>query len=212
VRIGTIRKTRPFRPKPARSDERALVPLLRATELVDAGAGRHLEQVGHYAGLAAGALGLPEQESNAIASACRLHDIGKLGVPDEILLKPGALSATERLLMERHSSIGHRILADSGSQFLDLAASIALTHHEWFDGRGYPNGLAGAEIPLVGRIATVADAFDALTSDRIYRPAAPEEEAARVLRESAGSQFDPDVVDAFLNSLDLDDVSGPREH
>jgi HD-GYP domain-containing protein (c-di-GMP phosphodiesterase class II) len=166
-------------------NERALQPLLRATELVDAGAGHHLEQVGHYSGVAARALGLAEPRSRAIASACRLHDIGKLGVPDEILLKPGALNEPERKLMERHSTIGHRILADSGTSILDLAASIALTHHEWYDGRGYPQGLAGDTIPHA--------------------------EAARILREAAGSQFDPDVVSALLDSLELDDVSRPGE-
>ena len=194
-----------------RGSERALQPLLRATELVDAGAGRHLEQVGRYSGVAARALGLEEQRSRAIASACRLHDIGKLGVPDEILLKPGALSDPERRLMERHAAIGHRILVDSGTRLLDLAASIALTHHEWYDGSGYPQGLAGEEIPLIGRIAAVADAFDALTSDRVYRPGATPEEAARVLREASGSQFDPEVVAAFLDSIELDDVSRPGE-
>jgi HD-GYP domain-containing protein (c-di-GMP phosphodiesterase class II) len=132
-------------------------------------------------------------------------------VPDEILLKPGALNEPERKLMERHSTIGHRILADSGTSFLDLAASIALTHHEWYDGRGYPQRLAGNTIPLVGRIGAVADAFDALTSDRVYRPALSHAEAARILREAAGSQFDPDVVSALLDSLELDDVSRPGE-
>ena len=190
---------------------RALQPLLRATELVDAGAGRHLEQVGRYSGVAARALGLPEQRSRAIASACRLHDIGKLGVPDEILLKPGALSGPERRLMERHAAIGYRILVDSGTRLLDLAASIALTHHEWYDGCGYPQGLVGEEIPLIGRIAAVADAFDALTSDRVYRPGATPEEAARVLRDASGSQFDPEVVASFLDSIELDDVSRPGE-
>jgi putative two-component system response regulator len=212
VRVRTRQRSRLVREgRTGRGSERALQPLLRATELVDAGAGRHLEQVGRYSGVAARALGLEEQRSRAIASACRLHDIGKLGVPDEILLKPGALSDPERRLMERHAAIGHRILVDSGTRLLDLAASIALTHHEWYDGSGYPQGLAGEEIPLIGRIAAVADAFDALTSDRVYRPGATPEEAARVLREASGSQFDPEVVAAFLDSIELDDVSRPGE-
>jgi putative two-component system response regulator len=212
MRVRTREASRLVREgRTGRSGEQALQPLLRATELVDAGAGRHLEQVGRYSGVAARALGLPEQRSRAIASACRLHDIGKLGVPDEILLKPGALSDPERRLMERHAAIGHRILVDSGTRLLDLAASIALTHHEWYDGSGYPQGLAGEEIPLTGRIAAVADAFDALTSDRVYRPGATPEEAARVLRESSVSQFDPDVVAAFLDSVELDDVSRPGQ-
>ena len=212
MRVRTRQGSRLVREgRTGRGGERALQPLLRATELVDAGAGRHLEQVGRYSGVAARALGLEEQRSRAIASACRLHDIGKLGVPDEILLKPGALSDPERRLMERHAAIGHRILVDSGTPLLDLAASIALTHHEWYDGSGYPQGLVDDDIPLVGRIAAVADAFDALTSDRVYRAAATPEEAARVLREASGSQFDPDVVAAFLDSIELDDVSRPGD-
>lgn len=183
-------------------NERPLQPLLRATELVDAGAGRHLEQVGHYSGVAARALGLAEPRSRAIASACRLHDIGKLGVPDEILLKPGALNEPERKLMERHSTIGHRILADSGTSILDLAASIALTHHEWYDGRGYPQGLAGEQIPLEGRIVAIADVFDALLSDRSYRPALSVDEAVTVIREGRGMHFDPQIVDVLLGHLE----------
>lgn len=210
MRVAVRRGSRAPRPvRTRRSGEHALKPLLRATELVDAGAGRHLEQVGRYSGLAARALGLDELRSRTIASACRLHDIGKLGVPDKILLKPGALTDPERGLMQRHSTIGHRILAESGTPFLDLAACVALTHHEWYDGRGYPQGLSGDDIPQVGRIAAVADAFDALTSDRVYRPACSRAEAASVLRAAAGSQFDPEVVSAFLDALELDDVPRP---
>jgi putative two-component system response regulator len=212
VRVASRRTSRGGRAlRPFATRERTLQPLLRATELVDAGAGRHLEQVGRYSGVAARALGLAEPRSREIASACRLHDIGKLGVPDEILLKPGALTEPERRLMERHSEIGHRILANSGTAILDLAASIALTHHEWWDGHGYPQGLAQDEIPLVGRIAAVADAFDALTSDRVYRLALSHEEAGEILRRAADSQFDPDVVSVFLDALELDDVSRPGE-
>jgi two-component system, response regulator RpfG len=209
VSAGAPRSAR--RAQSRKHGERALRPLLRATELVDAGAGRHLEQVGRYAGVAARGLGFSEPECRAIASACRLHDIGKLGVPDEILLKPGPLTPPERSLMEGHAAIGHRILAQSGSSFLDLAASIALTHHEWFDGAGYPHGLGEDEIPWPGRIAAVADAFDALTSDRVYRRAATPTEAIRILREGAGSQFDPRVVEAFLDAIELDDVPRPGE-
>jgi HD-GYP domain-containing protein (c-di-GMP phosphodiesterase class II) len=181
-----------------------LEPLLRAAELVDAGTGRHLNRVAFYAGLTAHALGLEDSRCELISSACRLHDIGKLGVSGEILRKPGPLSASERREMERHSAIGHDILADTGSELLELAAEVALTHHEWFDGRGYPNALRGDEISLVGRIAAVADAFDALTSDRVYRPAVSRAEAVRLLRSASGSQFDPAVVDAFLESVEKD--------
>lgn len=207
MRVTTI-----MRPRARRRADRAasrprngaggLEPLLRAAELVDAGTGRHLNRVAFYAGLTARALGLEDSRCESISSACRLHDIGKLGVPGEILRKPGPLSAPERRAMERHSAIGHDILADTGSELLELAAEVALTHHEWFDGRGYPNALRGDEIPLVGRIAAVADAFDALTSDRVYRPAVSREEAVRLLRAASGSQFDPAVVDAFLESVE----------
>ena len=119
----------------------------------------------------------------------------------------GGWTRHQRKLMQRHSTIGHRILADSGTGILDLAASIALTHHEWYDGRGYPEGLAGDSIPLVGRIAAVADAFDAPDERPRLSARSPHSEAARILREASGSQFDPDVVNAFLDSLELDDVS-----
>ncbi len=113
--------------------------------------------------------------------------------------------------MERHAETGHRMLSGSGSPLLNLAATIALTHHERFDGAGYPHGLAGEDIPLVGRIVAVADVFDALTSDRVYKSAMPIDKAVSIIREGAGSQFDPDVVDAFVDALD-DILAARLEH
>lgn len=202
---ATAKTTRPRRRSRVRrrSELRALTPLLRAAELADAGTGRHLDRVATYAAKASRGLGLDESTASSIASACRLHDIGKLAVPTEILRKPGPLSTAERRVMERHTAAGHAILANAGSPLLDLAAEIALTHHEWVDGRGYPGAMQGDEIPLAGRIAAVADAFDALTSDRVYRPAFSKDAAARILRRAAGSQFDPAVVDAFLAAIGI---------
>jgi len=135
-----------------------------------------------------------------IRTANPLHDVGKIAVPDAILLKRGSLSARERSAMETHTESGYRILAGSGSPLLDLAATIALTHHERYDGNGYPRRLRGLEIPLEGRIVAVADVFDALTSDRTYRRRLAHEDAIAMIRAGRGSQFDPDVVDSFVDS------------
>ena len=127
-----------------------------------------------------------------------------------MLLKPGALDDDERTLIEGHAEIGYRILAGSGSELLDLAASIALTHHERFDGSGYPAGLGGPEIPVEGRIAAVADVYDALTSDRVYRPAYPDDIALDLMLDGRGTQFDPDVLDAFLATTRPDLLAQPE--
>ena len=180
------------------SHEEMVRRLAVAAEFRDVQTGRHVERVGGTCELIARALGLDESFSESIRVASPLHDIGKIGIPDHVLLKPGPLTAEERALIEGHAEIGHRILTGAGSELLDLAASIALTHHERYDGSGYPRGLFGAEIPIEGRIAAVADVFDALTSDRVYRPAYSVESALEMMREGGGSQFDPDVLDAFL--------------
>ena len=176
-------------------------PLLRASATADVDGGRHVNRVGRYAGLTAKTLGLEWARCSELASSCRLHDIGKLGVPNRILLKPAALTPGERRIVEQHTAIGYRILAGSGSELLDLAATIALTHHERFDGGGYPHGLAGEEIPLAGRIAAVADVYDALTSRRVYRDALSSEEATALMLAGSGSHFDPDVLGAFLHAV-----------
>src|SRR5262249_33484744 len=126
------------------------------------------------------------------------HDIGKIGIPDHVLLKPGPLDDGERSLIEQHAEIGYRILTGSGSELLDLAASIALSHHERWDGAGYPMRLRGQEIPLEGRIVAVADVFDAPPSDRVYRAAFTAEAALEIMIAGRATQFDPAVLDAFL--------------
>ena len=139
-------------------------------------------------------LGLDEDRCQLLRDASPLHDIGKIAIPDDILLKRGPFTDEERRTMQRHAEIGHRLLSGSASEVLDLAATIALTHHERWDGNGYPYGIAGEAIPLEGRIASVADVFDALTADRVYRQALPAEEALAMMREQRGAQFDPLIL------------------
>jgi excisionase family DNA binding protein len=153
----------------------------------------------HYCALLAVPFGL-DRDTMLVAS--RLHDLGTIAVADSILLKPGPLTAAERAQMERHAEIGYELLEGSRSELLDVAAMIAWTHHEWFDGNGYPRGLRGDEIPLDGRVAAVADVFDALNTDRVFRPRVPRRQAVEILREGRGGHFDPNVVDAFLSRMD----------
>jgi response regulator RpfG family c-di-GMP phosphodiesterase len=152
-----------------------------------------------YSQLIALRLGLSDHDQEMMRQAAPMHDVGKLGTPDQILLKPGPLTAQEFESMKRHSAVGYEILKDSASPVLQMAAQIALSHHERFDGGGYPGGLAGEAIPLPGRMVAVADVFDALTSDRPYKRAWQIERAADFLRQGRSTHFDPDCVDAFLS-------------
>ena len=147
-------------------------------------------------------LGLGDAFAEDLLMAAPMHDVGKLGIPDSILLKPGKLTPEEFAVMKRHPQIGHDILKDSSSSILRLGATIALTHHEKFDGSGYPHGLAGESIPIEGRIVAVADVFDALTSARPYKPAWPMSRAVALLREGRGTHFDPACVDALFHAWD----------
>ena len=147
-------------------------------------------------------LGLGDEQILLLRAAAPMHDVGKIATPAEILRKPGPLTPEERKEMERHTEVGHRILSGSESELLQMAARIALTHHEWFDGSGYPRGLAGEEIPIEGRIVAVADVFDALLSDRPYRPGMSVEEAAALIRQGSGSHFDPEVAEVLLEHLE----------
>jgi putative two-component system response regulator len=131
-----------------------------------------------------------------------MHDVGKIGIPDRIMVKPGRLTDDERKVMEAHTEMGHRILAGSDVDLLDLAALMALTHHERIDGTGYPAGLAGDDIPIEGRITAVADVFDALTSDRVYRPAFQPDEAREMMEKERGTQFDAGLLDLFFGAFD----------
>jgi putative two-component system response regulator len=181
------------------SREETIQRLSRAVEYRDTETGGHIERMSRYCALLAERLGL---DAEGVRIASPMHDVGKIGVPDRILLKPGKLTAAERRVMEEHSEIGRDLLAGSGNELLELAAMIAWTHHEKVDGSGYPRGLAGEEIPLEGRITAVADVFDALTSDRVYRAAFSLEKSLAIMREGHGTQFDPLVLDLFLDSID----------
>jgi PAS domain S-box-containing protein/putative nucleotidyltransferase with HDIG domain len=159
---------------------------------------QHTERVGHIAARLALALELPAGQVTLVRQGAPLHDVGKLAIPDCILLKPGRLTEEEFAVMKTHAELGARLLSSGSSRVLQTAAVIAATHHERWDGEGYPHGMTGDEIPLVGRIVAVADVFDALTHDRPYKQAWPIERACAEIERSAGSQFDPRVVAAFL--------------
>ncbi|WP_334133573.1 HD-GYP domain-containing protein [Tepidimonas sp.] len=185
-----------------RREQETVLRLSRAAEYRDPETGSHLLRMSHYAQLIARVIGLPAAEQDLLLEASPMHDVGKVGIPDAILLKPGRLDEAEFTIMKRHPQIGYEILAGSQAPLLQAAATIALAHHEKFDGSGYPNGLAGDAIPLYGRIVAVADVFDALTSERPYKKAWPMERARAFLQEQAGRHFDPRLVDAFLSAWD----------
>lgn len=183
-------------------ERETIVRLARAAEFRDPETGAHIQRMARYSALIAERLSQPEDFVSDLLLAAPMHDVGKLGIPDHILLKPGALSPDEREVMKRHTSIGYDILKDSASRAVQLGASIALSHHEKFDGTGYPNQLGGHDIPLEGRIVAVADVFDAISSSRPYKRAWPLEKAVALLVEGRGRHFDPDCVDVFLDHLD----------
>jgi len=177
-----------------------ILRLSRAAEYRDEHTGEHIRRMAHYCALVARKLGLNEEAVESILYAAPLHDIGKIGIPDQILLKPGPLNEKEWEIMKRHTEIGAEILRGTQSGFVKVGEIVALYHHERWDGQGYPRGLKGSEIPLAARIVAVADVFDALTSDRPYRKAFPVEEAFEIIREGLGHQFDPKVGRVFLES------------
>jgi putative two-component system response regulator len=184
------------------SREETIVRLAIAAEYRDDETARHIQRMSRYSALLASAAGWDAERVEILRLATQMHDIGKIGIPDKVLLKPRALTPGERAIMEQHAEIGYRILADSDSHLLQLAATIAWTHHERLDGSGYPRGLRGDEIPVEGRIAAIADVFDALTSDRVYRKRYPLVEALRMIRAGRGTTFDADLLDLFLGSID----------
>lgn len=174
--------------------------LSRAVEYYDGETAAHVERVGAHAAAIARALDLTADHVELIRLAAPLHDLGKIGVPTAVLRKHGSLDDVERTVMQHHTELGRELLAGSDNELLDLAALIAWTHHERWDGTGYPRKLAGAGIPLEGRIVAVADAFDAMTNDRPYRSARSVGDAIAVIHRERGAAFDPDVVDAFLGA------------
>jgi putative two-component system response regulator len=213
--------------------------LARAAEYRDDDTGHHVVRVGKYVRIVAEAMGICGRELDTLEQASQLHDVGKIGIPDYVLLKPGKLTAEEFAIIQTHSLIGDRILErctqeeeialvghtelgaamlDVGhSHVLDLARRIALTHHEWWNGEGYPYGLRGDDIPLAGRITAVADVFDALSTRRCYKDAFPVEECFSIMEAKRGAQFDPHVLDKFLENRErilnvkmqyVDDIDG----
>jgi putative two-component system response regulator len=172
-----------------------------AAEYKDNETGLHVIRMSHFARLLAVAAGMNEHEADDLLHAAPMHDVGKIGIPDRILQKPGPLDAEEWKVMQGHAAIGAEIIGEHGSAMLSLARNIALTHHEKWDGSGYPNGLAGEAIPLEGRIVAIADVFDALTSRRPYKSAWSEEEALDHLRQQKGRHFDPALVELFIEQM-----------
>ncbi|MGH3066193.1 MAG: HD domain-containing phosphohydrolase, partial [Gaiellaceae bacterium] len=199
--LDTVARLRRSERELQRAHAETIRRLGHAAEFRDSETGGHIERMSRLCALLGRRLGLDDERCELLRLASPLHDIGKIGISDEILLKPGPLTTHERETMQGHAELGYRVLAGSQSELLELAAEIAWTHHERFDGRGYPRGLGGEEIPLAGRIASVADVFDALTSDRVYRPAFGLDETVELMRRGRGTQFDPLVLDAFLDSI-----------
>ena len=175
--------------------------LATAIDVRDDHTGEHAARTAEYAYAIARRLGLSDTEAHVLRLAVPLHDIGKIAIPDAILHKPGPLTLGERLMVETHAETGYRMLAGSGDELLEIAATIAWTHHERIDGSGYPRGLVGTEIPAVSRLTAVADVADALMSSRPYRAAYTRERAVEMLLEQRGSRLDADMVDALVAEI-----------
>jgi response regulator RpfG family c-di-GMP phosphodiesterase len=170
----------------------------QAAEARDGETGLHIQRIGHLSRALGMAHGMSVTEADLLQQASAMHDVGKIGIPDRILLKPGRLEQSERTLMQTHTTIGAGILSGSTSPLLQMAEEIALTHHERFDGSGYPNGLRGEEIPVPGRICAIVDVFDALMSARTYKDAWTLDAALDELRDGRGTHFDPELLDEFI--------------
>ena len=186
-----------------RDRERELIfRISRAAEFRDPETGAHIQRMAHYSQIIARGLDLDAATQKLLLEAAPMHDVGKIGIPDYILLKPGKLTFEEFEVMKGHARLGHELLKDSHSEIIRAGAQIAIAHHEKYDGSGYPHGLKGTAIPLFGRIVAVADVFDALTSERPYKKAWALEEALHFLEEGRGKHFDPLCVEAFISGWD----------
>ncbi|MEZ5719231.1 MAG: HD domain-containing protein [Burkholderiaceae bacterium] len=186
----------------AHAHHQSLFMLALAAEYKDDDTGVHIVRIGFLAEALALYLGLPRDFALQLRKAAPMHDVGKIGIPDSVLKKPGGFTPDERQIMDRHAVIGWELLGKSRIELFQLAAEVALTHHERWDGTGYPQGLAGEEIPLSGRIVSVVDFYDALTMDRVYRTAFSHARAMEMVQEQRGKAFDPDVVDCFVQHSD----------
>jgi putative two-component system response regulator len=183
------------------SREETIQRLAIAAEYRDSATAQHIQRMSHYCELLARRHGLSTERCDLIRTASPMHDIGKIGTPDHVLLKPGKFTQDEFNVIAQHAEIGYRILAGSDAEILNVAATIALTHHERWDGSGYPRKLKGEAIPIEGRIASIADAFDALTTARVYKPAFAFDHAVDLMSKHRGEHFDPELLDVFLASL-----------
>jgi putative two-component system response regulator len=190
-------------------ERETVIRLCKAAEFRDPETGAHILRMAHFSQLIARELGMSVADQDLLLEAAPMHDIGKVGVADKIMLKPGKLDEQEFAIMKGHAMIGYELLKGSSSKVLQAGAEIAKGHHEKFDGSGYPDGIKGADIPIFSRIVAVADVFDALTSERPYKKAWEIEAAVDFLNNGAGSHFDPDCVKAFLNAWE--DVMAVRE-
>ncbi len=182
--------------------EETIYRLVTASGYRDEETGGHVRRTGLFSEVLARAAGWSDAEADAIRLAAPMHDVGKIGIPDHILRKPGRLTADEYEVMKRHTLIGAAMLAGSSSSLLGLAAEIARYHHERWDGKGYPHGLAGEAIPASARILAIVDVYDALTHDRVYRPALPVDKSLTIMAEGLGTQFDPLLLPVFFTMHD----------
>lgn len=183
-------------------EQETILRLAKAGEYRDEETGNHVIRMAKCCREIAQELGLSEQECDDLEQSAQMHDIGKIGIPDKILLKPGRFDKDEWAIMQTHTTIGYKILSDSQSKYMQMGAIIALNHHERFDGSGYPNKLKGTDIPLIARIVSVADVFDALRSVRPYKDAWSIEKSIAFIKEGSGTQFDSQCVNAFFKRLD----------
>jgi putative two-component system response regulator len=180
----------------------SLTILARAAEYRDDDTGVHMERVGALSSLLAQLLGHSEEETKLLALAAPMHDVGKIAIPDAVLKKPGQYTLAERAIMNNHAVIGAEIIGESDIPLFSMAAQVALTHHEYWNGAGYPLGLAGTQIPWCGRVVAIIDFFDALTMDRVYRKAFSDERTQEMMLKERGKKFDPEMLDVFLAHLD----------
>lgn len=184
-----------------RREEEIAIKLVSLTSLRDEETGTHIRRIGLYAAVMAKALNWDAEAIDNIRVAAPMHDIGKIGIPDRVLRKSGVLNDEEFNVMKKHTEIGANMLRGTKIPVLDMAASIAMNHHERWDGTGYPNGLAGEAIPLCARITTIVDIYDALVHERVYKKAMPEEEALNLMKDMAGRHLDPHLFELFLKLL-----------
>lgn len=208
-RDSTTKEQRPHKPQQDRrtrelelARKESMAILSRAAEFRDNETAQHNTRIGLYCELLAQHTGLASKHCKLIRQASPLHDVGKIGIPDKVLLKPGRLSEVEFSIIKTHCEIGCRILAETKSEVFQLGKIIAASHHEKYDGSGYPSGLTGQSIPLEGRITAICDVFDALTSKRIYKEAMTTEKALTVMLEKRGRHFDPQLLDIFLDNIE----------